>query len=85
MKPEEAESPADWPDDPDQWPDIEPLDITFEEAVARLAKVDGKPPFLKQADDVFIAPDEEPSEARFRLSLDSADTLGQEELEERSN
>lgn len=31
--------PEDWSDDPDQWPDIESLDMDFEGSVEKLLKM----------------------------------------------
>ncbi|MDE0238207.1 MAG: hypothetical protein OXN95_13370 [bacterium] len=39
MTPEDAKHPDDWPDDPDLWPDIEPLDMGFKEAVEKMLKM----------------------------------------------
>ncbi|MCY3863314.1 MAG: hypothetical protein OXG67_15315 [bacterium] len=39
MKPEDAQRSDDWPDDPDQWTDIEPLDMGFKEAVEKMLKM----------------------------------------------
>lgn len=39
MKPEGATHPNQWPDDPDEWPDIEPLDMDFKGTVEKMLKV----------------------------------------------